>query len=127
MPGTSGHPARRSGAIGLRALNPQMPELRPCLRGADSIGPNEVGSVALDQQRAIAAKITMDRIVRRHRSTSANIHDWAGRAEEALAEARKLPKGAARNEALKKASQLRLAADMKGILFAKRGRPAKRD
>ena len=100
-----------------------MPELWPCLPGADSIGPNEAGYVALDRQLAGAAKITMDQIVQRRRSTPANTHDGAGRADEALAEARKLPKGPVRNEALKKASQLRLAADMKGILFAKRGRP----
>ena len=48
------------------------------------------------------------------------------RAEQALAEARKLPSGPERSEALKKASALRIAADLKGVSFAKRGRPSKR-
>jgi hypothetical protein len=52
-------------------------------------------------------------------------HDCEARAEAALAEARKLPNGPERSTALKKASALRLAADLKGVSFAKRGRPAK--
>jgi hypothetical protein len=44
------------------------------------------------------------------------LHDWDARAEEALAEARKLPNGPERSEALRKAGQLRLAADMKRLL-----------
>lgn len=57
--------------------------------------------------------------------TSGDRHDWDARAEEALVEARKLPHGPERSEALKKAGQLRVAADMMGLLFAKRGRPLK--
>jgi len=45
-------------------------------------------------------------------------------ADEALAEALKLPSGPARSEALKKAGQLRIDADKQGIRFAKRGRPS---
>jgi hypothetical protein len=55
-----------------------------------------------------------------------DLHDWDARAEMALAQARKLPRGPERSEALKKASALRVAADLKGVLFAKRGRPAGR-
>jgi hypothetical protein len=51
--------------------------------------------------------------------------DSAQLADEALAEALELPNGVARSEALKKASQLRIAADKHGIRFAKRGRPSK--
>ena len=51
--------------------------------------------------------------------------DSAELADEALAEALELPNGAARSEALKKASRLRIAADKHGIRFAKRGRPSK--
>lgn len=54
----------------------------------------------------------------------ADIHDSAIRADEALAEALDMPGGPARNEALKKAGQLRMAADKQGIYFAKRGRPS---
>jgi hypothetical protein len=52
-------------------------------------------------------------------------HDSALLADEALAQALELPNGPARSEALKKAGQLRLAADKHGIRFAKRGRPSK--
>ncbi|HEY3796591.1 MAG TPA: hypothetical protein VGM09_32625 [Bradyrhizobium sp.] len=54
-----------------------------------------------------------------------DVHDSAIRADEALAEALRMPNGPARNEALKKAGQLRMAADKAGIHFAKRGRPSK--
>lgn len=53
-----------------------------------------------------------------------DIHELAMLADEALTEALKLPSGLARNDALKKASQLRIAADKQGIRFARRGRPS---
>jgi hypothetical protein len=43
----------------------------------------------------------------------------------ALERARALPHGPARSEALKRAGILQNAADMQGLLFAKRGRPPK--
>jgi hypothetical protein len=43
----------------------------------------------------------------------------------ALEQARAMPHGPARNEALKHAGLLQNAADMKGLKFAKRGRPPK--
>jgi hypothetical protein len=61
----------------------------------------------------------------RRERNDADIHDSAIRADEALVEALRMPNGAARSEALKKAGQLRLAADKQGIRFAKRGRPSK--
>jgi hypothetical protein len=63
--------------------------------------------------------------MKRPKPAAIDLHDWDARAEQALAEARKLPSGPERSEALKKASTLRIAADQKGVLFAKRGRPAK--
>lgn len=51
--------------------------------------------------------------------------DLDTRAEIALEQARKLPRGPERSEALKEASALRVAADRKGVRFAKRGRPVK--
>jgi hypothetical protein len=50
-------------------------------------------------------------------------HDWDTRASEALAEAKKLPPGLKRSEAIKEAGLLRVAADMKKLLTAKN--PAK--
>jgi hypothetical protein len=44
----------------------------------------------------------------------------------ALEQARGVPHGPERTEAMKKAGMLRNAADLHGIVFAKRGRPATR-
>jgi sulfur relay (sulfurtransferase) DsrC/TusE family protein len=52
-------------------------------------------------------------------------HDWQARAAEALAKARKMKPGAERNEALKKAGQLQVAADIKGYLASKELQPPK--
>ena len=46
-------------------------------------------------------------------------HDWAARAAQALAEAKKLPPGSMRCEAITKARQLRVAAEMKKWLMTK--------
>jgi hypothetical protein len=46
-------------------------------------------------------------------------HDWAARASEALTQANKLPPGLQRSEAIRKAAQLRVAADMKDWLTVK--------
>lgn len=46
-------------------------------------------------------------------------HDWAARATDALAQAKKLPPGSNRSEAIRKAIQLRFAADMKTWLMPK--------
>jgi hypothetical protein len=51
--------------------------------------------------------------------------DLEAEALAALERARTLPAGPARNEAMKQAGILRNAADLQGIFFAKRGRPAK--
>jgi hypothetical protein len=50
-------------------------------------------------------------------------HDWAARASEALAKAKKLPPGSMRSEAIRKAGQLRFAADMKYFLGRKSPTP----
>lgn len=46
-------------------------------------------------------------------------HDWDARASEALENANRLPPGSKRIEAIKKAGQLRVAADMKDLLMTK--------
>ena len=46
-------------------------------------------------------------------------------ATNALDRARALPPGPERTEAMKRAGILRNAADLQGLFFAKRGRPAK--
>jgi hypothetical protein len=52
--------------------------------------------------------------------------DPEAHALEALEEARAMPHGTARTEALKKAGLLRKAADLRGLTFAKKSRPRKR-
>jgi hypothetical protein len=47
------------------------------------------------------------------------------RSIDALEEAREMPPGTQRTEALKKAGLLRRTADNQGVIFAKRGRPRK--
>jgi hypothetical protein len=46
-------------------------------------------------------------------------HDWAARASQALAQAKKLPSGSKRFEAIRKAEQLHFAAEMKKWLMPK--------
>jgi hypothetical protein len=52
------------------------------------------------------------------RDTLIDPHDWQARAEDALEKARKMKPGPARVEAMKKAGQLRVAADLKRALKA---------
>ena len=47
-------------------------------------------------------------------------HDWATRASEALAQAKQLPAGAMRFEAIRKAEQLGFAAEMRKWLIPKK-------
>jgi hypothetical protein len=51
--------------------------------------------------------------------------DLDAQAQVALDEAQAMPPGAQKTEALRKAGTLRNAADIRGFLFAKRGRPPK--
>lgn len=51
--------------------------------------------------------------------------DCKASAEAALEEARNMPPGSERSDALKKAGLLRRDADAYGIAFAKKGRPEK--
>jgi hypothetical protein len=51
--------------------------------------------------------------------------DWDAKATEALEIARSMPPGKEKSEALKEAGLLRNAADIRGVFFAKRGRPPK--
>jgi hypothetical protein len=51
--------------------------------------------------------------------------DLEAEASAALEKARTMPPGPERTEAMKKAGVLRNAADLRGVFFAKRGRPAK--
>ncbi len=51
--------------------------------------------------------------------------DLEAKALAALEQARSMPPGPERTEAMKKAGILRNAVDLQGIFFARRGRPAK--
>jgi len=61
-----------------------------------------------------------------HRTgSSPDAHDLDAKAAAALDEAREMPPGLERTEAMKRAGILRNAADIQGVFFAKRGRPTK--
>jgi hypothetical protein len=57
--------------------------------------------------------------------TSSGSHSRDATAEDALQEAREMPPGAQRTDALKQAGLLRRAADSDGVVLPKRGRPRK--
>jgi hypothetical protein len=59
------------------------------------------------------------------KQTRQRSHDFEVAADEALQAARDMPPGQERIEALKAAGMLRNAADVFGLIFAKRGRPSK--
>lgn len=56
---------------------------------------------------------------------SADSRSQNASAVDALQEAREMPPGAQRTDALKKAGLLQRVADSQGLIFAKRGRPRK--
>jgi hypothetical protein len=74
-----------------------------------------------DETRAPGAPGALSNETRR----STGRYDWGVLAVDALELARRMPPGPERNEALKLASLLRCAADARGLVFAKRGRPPK--
>jgi hypothetical protein len=55
-------------------------------------------------------------MARRGRSEFADQRDWSVRADEAFAIADQMPDGPARDDAIRRAEQLRTAAEMKGYL-----------
>jgi hypothetical protein len=55
-------------------------------------------------------------MARRVRDPSTDRRDWITRAADALATARAMPSGPARDEAIQKAEQLRVAGEMMGYL-----------
>lgn len=55
-------------------------------------------------------------MARRGRGEFADSRDWSIRAAEALAAAKDMPPGPNRDEAMRRAEQLRSAAEMKGYL-----------
>ncbi len=57
-------------------------------------------------------------MARRLRSDLIDQRDWSVRAAEALANAKAMPTGSERDEAVRKAEQLRTAAEMKGYLLS---------
>jgi hypothetical protein len=75
--------------------------------------------------RAQDAKELPSWMMSRRSENDPDIHHSAIQADEALVEALKLPYGAERTAALKKAGELRVAVDKRGIRFARRGRPPK--
>jgi hypothetical protein len=59
------------------------------------------------------------------KQTAQRSHDFEAAADEALQAARDMLPGPERIDALKAAGMLRNAADVFGVIFAKRGRPSR--
>ena len=94
----------------------------------DIDGPNAIQRSRVAWRRTQAAPIrasvrTMGE--RQESMISGDNRRQNARAMDALEEAREMPPGAPRTEALKKAGLLRRTADSQGLIFAKRGRPRK--
>jgi hypothetical protein len=82
----------------------------------------------LDRPAGVVATSTVRYIreyLMRRKSPAPDFHALDAEADQALDAARRLPHGRERTEALKKAGLLRNAADARGVLLPKRGRPAK--
>ena len=59
------------------------------------------------------------------KQTALRSHDFEAAADEALQAARDMPSGPERIDALKATGMLRNAANVFGVIFAKRGRPSR--
>jgi hypothetical protein len=68
---------------------------------------------------AYSGSIMISSPLKRIFAQSAQSHDWDARATEVIAEARKMPLGQRRSDALGKAGRLRIAAEMKRWLSTK--------
>jgi hypothetical protein len=104
-----------------------MSKVRACPQNAGR-RPDEIQQGGMDQQRPKSAKVSLASKARempQRTRQSPDVHDLDAKAAAALEEARDMPPGAERTEAMKKAGILRNAADIQGLFFAKRGRPAK--
>jgi hypothetical protein len=85
--------------------------------------PAWVPEPAPDRQAGIDRRI-LARCPARTKTCGPNL-ELEAEALAALEQARTMPPGPERNEAMKQAGILRNAAELQGIFFAKRGRPAK--
>jgi hypothetical protein len=107
----------RDRVVRLRSSNLRMSEMRTRSLADYLKRSDEIQRERLAYQRAEFARSRESNM----KPTQGNIdrHDWDARASEALGNAKKLPPGSKRIEAIKKAAQLRVAADMKDLLMAK--------
>jgi hypothetical protein len=79
-------------------------------------------AIAGDRARsalAYSGSIMISSPLKRIFAQSAQSHDWDARATEVIAEARKMPLGQRRSDALGEAGRLRIAAEMKRWLSTK--------
>jgi hypothetical protein len=105
-----------------QAQDAEMHQMRPYQRGAGQRRSNEVGSSRLGLRLSRAAEVRSNIVKQKASPDSRNKNE---RALDALQEAREMPPGGQRTDALKKAGLLRYAADNHGLIFAKRGRSRK--
>jgi hypothetical protein len=118
MPVAHGDPAYCLSTFRVRALDPAVHQVLAYPRGPGKSRPDEVRCLSAGST-ATGGRHSKDDDMTELMSNDLHRHDWAARAAEALAQAKKLPPGLKRSEAIRKAAQLRIAADMKNWLTAK--------
>jgi hypothetical protein len=118
MPVAHGGPAYYLGTFRIRALDPAVHQVLAYPRGSGKRRPEEVPCLSAGSTATRGRQRKDDDITELLRN-DLDSHDWAARAAEALEQAKKLPPGLQRFEAIRKAAQLRIAADMKSWLTAK--------
>ena len=120
MPGLGARSTLDCCTIGVRALDTKMHQVRPHPRSASSNRADDLRSRHVAFRRSSRADVSGVNTKQKPRQ-----HDLGVDADEALAAAREMLPGPERIQALKRAGQLRKAADTYGLIFAKRGRPSK--
>ncbi len=126
MPVAHEGPAYCLSTFRVRALDPAVHQVLAYPRGPGKSRPDEVRCLSAGST-ATGGRHSKDDDMTELMSNDLHRHDWAARAAEAraaraaegLAQAKKLPPGLKRSEAIRKAEHLRFAADTKNWLTAK--------
>jgi hypothetical protein len=102
----------------------RLPETRSCSKIETGNNIAQIG-VLLSKASNESRQQELCGVMSKETPRSTDRLDWDILAAYALELARLIPPSLERNEALKLASLLRCAADTRGLIFAKRGRPRK--
>jgi len=121
------HGGRRPRAVGTLLYLTPLNQLRGKSASLiNNLCPPKSAPVAMSKtEQTIRLRLRSARLMSQEQQELPPDHDLQARALAALEEARAVPPGPARREAMKKAGMLRNAAALRGMFFAKPGRPRK--